>query len=399
MNAGMSHAHESHFGPPSEPIDVAAFVQASKDAKLFSQSTGAVAARDHWHILPEERNQVMSMECSVDDIKSTLVNTLDDPMLAANLFKSHEATVASIHETADSSNRRKRRRLLDPASESVEVLALRDNLDRVQLKSWQLSLDSALFMRAPKNSDQNTLHQMKKTSSEAVNDTEQAIITITVHNRVPWGPGYLTRSSQHAVLSSQTLSDLFEAIPCTSNEIPPETLRDGEVIGYDDKLPPAPSSGCVICVEGVAYGDGQEEPDYADKLLQLLEKSPETRRPSLKKGSSIYDTQFSTLTLRLNEPYWLLHQGNCEHFLVVDQIRLLHPDDPTSGYPLTVQITPPLLDLCRACGKVPAVFSIVGDVRLGESPCVLCAPCWRNMGDPQDESVMIVPLPKHEMGW
>jgi len=76
--------------------------------------------------------------------------------------------------------------------------------------------------------------------------------------------------------------------------------------------------------------------------------------------------------------------------------RLAHPLDPPSGYPLTLHLTPTLQDLCRACSKVPAVYSIVGDMRLGESPCLLCAPCWRTMGPPKnDEGVMVVPLVNH----
>ena len=73
--------------------------------------------------------------------------------------------------------------------------------------------------------------------------------------------------------------------------------------------------------------------------------------------------------------------------------RLLHPSDAKFGYPLTLQITPSLLDLCRACSKVPAVWSIVGDVRLGETPCVLCDPCWKNMGESKEEGVVVLPLP------
>src|SRR5216683_1470598 len=135
-------------------------------------------------------------------------------------------------------------------------------------------------------------------------------------------------------------------------------------------------------------------------------------------GSKTHDTPLSSLSLRLNHPYWLLHHGNCEHFLVVDQIRhvvsfsnacrlvelffsfsLLHTDDPPSGYPLTTGITPPLLGNCRVCSKVPAVYSIVGDMRLGESPCILCVSCWRNMGMPKGkdaEDIMVIPLPKYE---
>lgn len=162
-------------------------------------------------------------------------------------------------------------------------------------------------------------------------------------------------------------------------------------------------------------------PEYSplpcSKLITQANSMPVEKRPLMQKAStSMHQTTFTSLSLRLNEPYWALHQGNCEHFIVIDEIRyvslgflisgliislrLQHPSDLPSGYPLTIQITPPLLDLCRACSKVPAVWSIVGDMRLGESPCVLCGPCWRNMGDPnRDDTVFIVPLPKHELGW
>ena len=116
----------------------------------------------------------------------------------------------------------------------------------------------------------------------------------------------------------------------------------------------------------------------------------------------------------------MLHQGNCEHFVVVDQIRrvlfsrvvlgvvpdsstrLAHPLDPPCGYPLTVHVAPFLGDVCKACAKVPAVLTVVGDIRLGESPCLLCAPCWRNMGPPRKEDaeqVMVVPLVRHRSVW
>lgn len=83
--------------------------------------------------------------------------------------------------------------------------------------------------------------------------------------------------------------------------------------------------------------------------------------------------------------------------------RMRHSTDPPpSRYPLTTHLTPPLLDLCRACNKVPAVYAVLGDMRLGESPLVLCAPCWRWMGEPAGadaEGVTVVPLPKYERGW
>jgi snRNA-activating protein complex subunit 3 len=83
--------------------------------------------------------------------------------------------------------------------------------------------------------------------------------------------------------------------------------------------------------------------------------------------------------------------------------RMVHQTDPKEGYPLTLQATPPQLDLCRGCSRVPAVWSIVGDVRLGESPCPMCQPCWSMMGMSKDErtvrEILVVPLPRHVVGW
>jgi len=79
-----------------------------------------------------------------------------------------------------------------------------------------------------------------------------AIVTISVYTRVPWGPSYVNRSSQHAFLSSQSLQDVYEAIPCTSNNLPREA---GDL---DDR------SSCVICVEGFAYGSGIDGHDYSE---------------------------------------------------------------------------------------------------------------------------------------
>ena len=85
-----------------------------------------------------------------------------------------------------------------------------------------------------------------------------------------WGSS-LNRSSQHAVLSSQTLGDLYEAIPCPSNEIPSEDDdANTEFIKYHRNAPS--HKGTVIYIEGVAYGDGLGDDDYASyvSIFQLI---------------------------------------------------------------------------------------------------------------------------------
>ena len=84
---------------------------------------------------------------------------------------------------------------------------------------------------------------------------------MSVYTRLSWG-NHLSRSSQHAVLASQTIGDLYDAIPCPSNEIPSEITENGEVTGYNLEEVPV-HRGAVVRIEGVAYGDGQSEEDYS----------------------------------------------------------------------------------------------------------------------------------------
>ena len=92
----------------------------------------------------------------------------------------------------------------------------------------------------------------------------EALITITVHNRLTWSHGFPFRMSQHAFLASQTLGDLFDVIPCASKEVPKEIIRDGFVLGYERTCKPDGTAECVVCIEGLAYSDGQSQPDYAE---------------------------------------------------------------------------------------------------------------------------------------
>lgn len=181
----------------------------------------------------------------------------------------------------------------------------------------------------------------------------EAVLTLSVYNRLSWGSA-LNRSSQHAVLSSETIGDFVETIPCSSNETPAEdTDAGGEIVRYCSVGMP-PQRGSVVCIEGTAYGDGLSERDYAvyviilstttpflsfslfvfwsiwpfnhmlllcRKLDEQMQKLPQKKRRPVQRGPSMHDVRFADLTLRINQPYWLMHQGSCEHFLVIDEIR------------------------------------------------------------------------------
>ncbi|THV02444.1 hypothetical protein K435DRAFT_963166 [Dendrothele bispora CBS 962.96] len=375
MDAKLQKTLTSQFGPPSEPIDVGHFVQ---DASNTTAVTSASSSGEN--------------EYSVDEIKNALSTVWNDAKLSAYLSKTHDDNVTVCHGGAKSTKARSTKISME-VSNDIAVKELQNNLDGIKLASWKLHPEAALFTRPPRTSDHNTITQIQITEG-CIDDsgTPQAVIIFSVHVPVPWRTALLTRSSMHAILSSQTLGDLFEVIPCESNNIPDEFVDEDGNLEYKVNDKRKGSSGHVICIDELAYGDAFSEDDYADKLLQHL-KIVNSKVQVRKADTATLDTPLSSLSLKINHPYWLLHQGSCEHFIVIEHIRMKAFSDPTEGFPLTLQITPSQLDICRACAKTPAIWAITGDIRLAESPCLLCGPCWRVMGNPVEDDVTVIPLP------
>src|ERR1700742_14999 len=56
-------------------------------------------------------------------------------------------------------------------------------------------------------------------------------------------------------------------------------------------------------------------------LILMCSKLIASTSSPVTKGTAVDETPFSSLSLRLHEPYWLLHEGNCEHYIVFDEIR------------------------------------------------------------------------------
>jgi snRNA-activating protein complex subunit 3 len=57
---------------------------------------------------------------------------------------------------------------------------------------------------------------------------------------------------------------LFDSLPCTSEELPQEVLDEERgITGYDDS-PATESSGGLMVIENLVFGDGMDEQDYAE---------------------------------------------------------------------------------------------------------------------------------------
>jgi hypothetical protein len=140
MNAGLAHSIESLFGPASEPVDIAAFLESA-------------AHFDH-SLKPEQENSSVEKECrllslleqylpglmasSVDDLRSTLYDIWDDPTLSAYILKNHEHTIGALHSAASKSIRTGRKsNFPDPDRLLPEVATLQKKMDSSKLMSWR----------------------------------------------------------------------------------------------------------------------------------------------------------------------------------------------------------------------------------------------------------------------
>jgi hypothetical protein len=147
-----SYGYESQFGPPSDLIDIGEFIH---DA--HSPPDNFTALKTLWNDFPEETRNAIAAECasgcvhvlslwlsakysqnSVSETKSSLLDVWTNPRLHFHLTKKHDDCVRSIHESADASNRvrRKRVKLTDQAHENVDIREFQSRLDSIQLRSW-----------------------------------------------------------------------------------------------------------------------------------------------------------------------------------------------------------------------------------------------------------------------
>jgi len=75
-----------------------------------------------------------------------------------------------------------------------------------------------------------------------------ALVIISIFNKVSWGPSYVSRVCQHAYSSSQSLQDIYESLPCIFSA------------ALNCPNPAGMKGGCAMCIENTLYSDSR---DYA----------------------------------------------------------------------------------------------------------------------------------------
>jgi hypothetical protein len=100
-------------------------------------------------------------------------------------------------------------------------------------------------------------------------------------------------------------------------------------------------------------------------------------------------TRFRDLDVRVGEHLLYLHRGSCEHRLIIEQVRAVHPTDPAStlAYPrLQFQKKEPVAKTCEVCTIFDATCVVHDDVLADTSPCHMCSDCFRALHYATDDS-------------
>ncbi|SJX60167.1 uncharacterized protein SRS1_11481 [Sporisorium reilianum f. sp. reilianum] len=84
-----------------------------------------------------------------------------------------------------------------------------------------------------------------------------------------------------------------------------------------------------LYTKGLRHGETSYEADYATLLHEWAESTgnADLQAGWTSKGGNL-DLRLDQIeTIRVGQPYWLLHQGDCVHCFVVEQVRALHPSE------------------------------------------------------------------------
>jgi len=136
-----------------------------------------------------------------------------------------------------------------------------------------------------------------------------------------------TKMAQYVVLGSQPLTVLRDRMYCLADHI-----LDG---------PDTRSS--FMFIENTFYNDmrSPKAMDYSRTIMEWANLHERFKHPGVGIGMTAKRMEavtFDQLGINLGTQYLLCHQGNCEHVMVFDEVRLFHAGDVQNqrAYPLQV---------------------------------------------------------------
>ncbi|XP_065118380.1 snRNA-activating protein complex subunit 3 [Paramisgurnus dabryanus] len=178
------------------------------------------------------------------------------------------------------------------------------------------------------------------------------------------------------VLGSQKLSELRDAICCVS-----DLQVFGEFSNNMDAVPQYVSKdhykSAFFFFNGTFYND-MRFPECRDISTTTIEWAKTRDFPDFK-SAKMEDTCFYDLKMKLGFPFYYTHQGDCEHVVVLTDVRLVHKDDCLDQklYPLITYKHRVVTRKCSVCHTYISRWVTTNDALAPTDPCLFCDQCFR----------------------
>ncbi|KAG7333652.1 hypothetical protein KOW79_002059 [Hemibagrus wyckioides] len=178
------------------------------------------------------------------------------------------------------------------------------------------------------------------------------------------------------ILGSQKLTELRDAICCVS-----DLQVFGEFSNTPDMVPQFISKdhykSAFFYFEGVFYND-MRFPECRD-ITKVTRDWAKTKGFPEFTTAKMEETTFSDLRVKVGYPYLYCHQGDCEHVLILTDVRLVHKDDCLDRklYPLLTHKHRVVTRKCSVCHLYISRWITTKDALAPMDPCLYCDQCFR----------------------
>ncbi|KAL0487741.1 snRNA-activating protein complex subunit SRD2 [Acrasis kona] len=188
-----------------------------------------------------------------------------------------------------------------------------------------------------------------------------------------------TKTQEFLVRASQKLTELRDVLYC---------LSDHTLDGPDTR------SGYFF-IENRFYSDMRDAGnlDYSkqliewmnDEKLKIYKKNVGGVRSGLQNVPSeskrMEEASFYDLQLRLHERYVYCHQGNCMHYIVFTEMRLVNDldNDNAFAYPIRTFQAKIRRRKCGVCDIYPSQWVTYKDKYTADEPSFFCDTCYRKL--------------------
>ncbi|XP_027872066.1 snRNA-activating protein complex subunit 3 isoform X1 [Xiphophorus couchianus] len=175
---------------------------------------------------------------------------------------------------------------------------------------------------------------------------------------------------------SHTLADLRDAVCCVS-----DLQVCGEFSSTPDMAPDFMSKdlfkSAYFFFEGVFYND-MRYPECQDISSTTIDWAKSHNYPQFS-TAKMEDTRFLDLKVKVGYPYLYCHQGDCEHLVIITDVRLAHRSDclDTDLYPLLTHKNRLVTQKCSVCHVFIGRWYTTRDQFAPSDPCLFCDKCFR----------------------